>query len=100
MDLIIFLILLAVVIVFYRDIKFVAYLVGILEILFRLLHYLGDNLPVINMNFFVDKYIPTSVFSIFDKYVTGIVGDIINWTLVLLFVMFVSYLIKYFIKKK
>lgn len=100
MDLILFLILLVVVIIFYRDIKFVAYYIGILEILFRLLHYLGDNLPIIHMNSFVDKYLPNSVFSIFDGYVTGVIGDIINWAIVLLLAVFVFYLIRYFFKRK
>lgn len=100
MDLLLFLILLVIVIIVYKDIKFVSYFIGILEILFRLLHYLGDNLPIIHMNFFVDKYIPNSIFSIFDGYVTGIVRDIINWAIVLLFAVFVFYLIRYFFKRK
>ncbi len=100
MDLIIFLILLVAVIVFYRDIKFVAYFIGILEIAFRLIHYLGDNLPIIHTNFFVDSYIPNSIFTIFDGYVTGIVGTIIDWAIVLLLIIFVVYLIRYFFRMK
>lgn|SRR5574344_894332 len=100
MDLIILLGLIVVVVVVYRDIKFVVYLLGILEIFFRLVHYLGDNIPVVRINPFVDIYIPKSIFSIINKYTVGIVGDIMSWTLVLCFIVFLIYLVKYFIKKK
>lgn len=100
MELIIFLILLIIVISLYRDLKFVVYLLGILEIFFRIMHYLGDNLPLININPVVNPYIPTSLFSIIDKYTTGIINIIISWALVIAFIIFLYYLIRYFFKKK
>ena len=38
--------------------------------------------------------------AIFDGYVTGVIGDIINWAIVLLLAVFVFYLIRYFFKRK
>ncbi|MGM9879378.1 MAG: hypothetical protein ACI31R_05095 [Bacilli bacterium] len=100
MDLIILILLIIAVAVLYRDFKFVTYLFGILEIFFRLIHYIGDNIPLININPFVNKYIPSSLFSIIEKYTTGIVYDIISWLFILIFAMFLFYLVRYFIKKK
>ena len=100
MDLVIILILVVVVIMVYRDVKFLTYLLGILEIFFRLIHYIGDNLTVVNINSFVDSYIPTSIFKVFSKYTTGIVYDIISWVLVIGFGALLYYLIEYLIRKK
>ena len=100
MDLIVFIILLVIVIAIYRDLKFVVYYLGILEIFFRLAHYIGDNISFINLNSFVNSYIPTSILSMIDKYSSGIINDIISWSLVICFIIFLYYLIKYFFKKK
>lgn len=100
MDLVIIIILIVGVVVLYKDIKFVTYLIGILEIFFRLIHYIGDNIPLININPFINKYIPSSLFSIITKYTNGVICDILSWLLVIVFIMFLVYLIKYLIKKK
>ena len=49
MDLVILIVLIVIVVCAYKDIKFVTYLLGILEIFFRIMHYLGDNLPIIGL---------------------------------------------------
>lgn len=100
MDLIILLVLIVIVIMVYRDVKFLVYLLGILEIFFKLVHYIGDNLKVVNINSFVNKYIPESIFSIFSEYTTGIVYDVISWILILGFCVFLYYLMDYCVKKK
>lgn len=100
MDLIILIILIVAVVILYRDFKFVTYLIGILEIFFRLVHYIGDNQALININPFINKYIPSSIFSIIEKYTNGVVYDIVSWLLILIFAIFLFYLINYLVKKK
>ncbi len=100
MDLVLVLIILAVVIFWRKDFKFCVYSLGILEIFFRLIHFLGDHIKFININGFINKYIPESLFSIIDKYTSGIVCDIISWILVFCFCAFLYYLVRYIIKKK
>lgn len=100
MDLIIILIILTVIILWRRDFKFLVYSIGILEIFFRLIHYIGDKLSVIDINSFVNKYIPSSMFDLFGKYTSDIVYDFICWGLVICFCAFLYYLVKYIIKKK
>ncbi len=100
MDLIILLILIVIVIMVYRDVKFLVYLLGILELFFRLIHHIGDKLGINNINAFINRYIPSSLFSIFEKYTTGIVYEIISWSLILAFGAFLYYLVKYIIVKK
>lgn len=100
MDLIIILIIIAIVVFWRRDVKFLVYTLGILEIFFRLIHHIGDKLTLIDINTFVDKNIPKSLFSIFSKYTTGLVYDIISWSLIVAFCSFLYYLVKYMIRKK
>ena len=82
MDLIIILVLLIGIFILARDIKFVVYMLGVIEIFCRIMHYLGDNLPFVNINPFVNTYIPKST------------------VLVIGFIVFLVYLIKYLIKRK
>ncbi len=100
MNLVIVLVVLIAVIFWRQDFKFVVYALGIMEIFFKLIHFLGDNIKFININGFINKYIPTSLFSILDKYTSGIVYDIISWILVFCFCAFLYYLVRYMIKKK
>ncbi len=100
MDLIVILVIVVVVIMWRRDVKFLVYTLGILEIFFRLIHHIGDKLSIIDLNSFVDRYIPTSLFSIFKHYTTGIVYDILSWSLIIAFCAFLYYLTLYLIRKK
>ena len=100
MDLIILLILIVIVVMVYRDVKYLVYLLGILELFFRLVHHIGDTLGINSINNVINKYIPASLFFLFEKYTTGIVYDIISWSLMLAFCAFLYYLVKYLIVKK
>lgn len=100
MDLIVILIIIAIIVFWRRDVKFLVYALGILEIFFRLIHHIGDKLSIIDLNAFVDKYIPTSLFSICKVYTTGIVYEILSWSLIITFCAFLYYLTLYLIRKK
>ncbi len=100
MELIIILILIGIVIFVYKDYHFIVYLLGTLEIFFRLIHYIGDNIKFININSFINKYIPTSLFDVVSKYTSGIVETIASWLLVFAFILLLIYLIKYLFKIK
>lgn len=100
MDLIIIILLIALVAVFYRDIKFVTYAITAVEVFLRIIHYIGDNIHFISLNKFINKIFPDSLFSMFSNYTSGIIYDIISWTLILSFIIFLYYLVMYFIRKK
>ena len=100
MELVIILILIGIVIFVYKDYHFIVYLLGTLEIFFRLIHYIGDHLSFIKINPFINKYIPTSLFDVVSKYTSGIVEVIASWLLVVAFIFLLVYLIKYLFKIK
>ncbi len=100
MELVIILILIGVVVFAYKDYHFVVYLLGTLEIFFRLIHYIGDHISFIKINPFINKYIPTSLFDVVSKYTSGVIEAIISWILVAAFVLLLVYLVKYLLKIK
>lgn len=95
MDLAVLLILIIIVILILKDVKWVTYLIGIIEIFLRLIHYIGDNLKIASLNNFINEYFPTSIFAIIGKYSSGVVYDILSWVLVLFLIWFLIYLVKY-----
>lgn len=95
MDLAVLLILIIIVVLVLKDVKWVTYLIGIVEIFLRLIHYIGDNLKIASLNNFIDEYFPTSIFAIIGKYSSGVVYDILSWVLVLFLIWFLIYLVKY-----
>ena len=95
MDLAVLLILIIIVVLVLKDVKRVTYLIGIVEIFLRLIHYIGDNLKIASLNNFINEYFPTSIFAIIGKYSSGVVYDILSWVLVLFLIWFLIYLVKY-----
>lgn len=95
MDLAVLLILIIIVVLVLKDVKWVTYLIGIVEIFLRLIHYIGDNLKIASLNNFINEYFPTSIFAIIGKYSRGVVYDILSWVLVLFLIWFLIYLVKY-----
>lgn len=100
MDLAILIILIVIVIIMFKDVKWVAYLLGIVEMFLRLIHYVGDNLPLPELNNLINAYLPTSTFSILAKYTSGYVYIILSWILVIGLWMFLYYNFCYFINKR
>lgn len=95
MDLAVLLILIIIVVLVLKDVKWVTYLIGIVEIFLRLIHYIGDNLKIASLNNFINEYFPTSIFAIIGKYSSGVVYDILSWVLILFLIWFLIYLVKY-----
>ena len=98
--LIILVILIIVVGIFFKDFKSVVYFMGIVDIFFRLLHKLISLIDVKGINDFVRMYIPSSLEAIIDNYSTGILNTVLIWVLFLIYVCFLVYLVKYWVKKK
>ena len=100
MDLILVLVLIAIVVILRRDLKSFIYSLGVMEIFFRVVHFIGDNLGIIKLNEFIDTYIPSSIISIFAKYSNGLFYDVLVWIFVIFMGILDYYLIKYLIKRK
>lgn len=99
MDLIILVVLIGLVIFFYKKFRNVIYFLGIVEIFFRIVHTVGDMLGIEPMNNAINRFVPESILSIFAKYSSGLLYNIIVWIFIILFIVFEYYLIKGFFKK-
>ena len=102
MDLVLIILVVAIIAValFFKDFKNVVYFLGIVEILLRLLHRISSLLKIEIFTTFVNKYVPTSLEGIINEYSSGILNIVLTWILILLFIFFEWYLIKYWLGKK
>mgnify|MGYP004453207695 FL=1 len=102
MDVVLILLVVAIIIVglFFKDFKSVVYFLGIIDITFRLFHKLIELIKISALTEFVTKYIPSSLEAVINHYSTGILNTILIWILFLLYIYFLIYLIKYWVKKK
>lgn len=99
MDLIILVILLIVIFIWFRDFHSFVYFLGIAEIFFRIMHFISDNIGIKEVSNVINKYIPSSLFSILAKYSNGLLYTILCWGLLICFIILEINLIKYFIKR-
>ncbi len=83
-----------------RSFKWGVYVIGTAEVGMRVLHVIGDNIGVLEINNLINKFIPTSLFDIAKSYTDGVLYILLFWILIILLVWFVVYLIRYLITKK
>lgn len=101
-DLIILIALIVVVIMFFKRFSSFVFLMAIIEITLRILTFIKENIGLKDLAHVMDKYLPENMFDIIDKYTNSIptLNIILKWVFVGLMVIFLSYIIKIFAKKK
>ena len=99
MDLVILVILVLIILIWFRNFTSFVYFLGIAEIFFRIMHFIGDNLGIAKVNNVINKYIPSSLFSILANYSNGLLYTILCWGLVICFIVLEINLVKYFFKR-
>lgn len=100
MDLVILVVLIGVVIFFFKQFSSFVYFMVIVDIFLRLLHTIAINLGIAELTSFVGKYIPTSIPAIIDAYSSGIFNTLLIWGYIILYAIFEFYTIRIFFKKK
>lgn len=100
MDLIVILLLIAIVVIICRDFKCFIYSLGIIEIFFRIMNFIANNIGISELSKFIHTYIPGSIIDIFAKYSNGLFYTILVWVFVIFMGMLDFYLVKYLIKRK
>lgn len=98
-DLVVLLVILAVVIFFFKRFSSFVYSIAIIDIFLRILTFLKNN-TVPELKALIGKYFPESVASIIGKYSDGIFYTILMWAYVIIFAIFLGYITIYFINKK
>lgn len=98
-DVIVFIVLLIVMLIWFKKFDSYIYAFGIIDILLRLLYFVKMNIdiPVINN---ILGYLPSSISGLVTKYTTGTLELILLWVIFFLYVLFLYHIIKFFAKKK
>ena len=100
LDALIFLVLLVVVICFFRRLSNTVFFVAIFDIFLRILNKLDLLLGVPEYSNLVNKYFHSSMQNIIDSYSSGIINTILSWILLGIYVVFLFYVIRTFFRKK
>jgi hypothetical protein len=99
-DLIIVILLLIMVVFYFRRWSNFVYAVAIIDIFLRILAFIRDNVPIPELKRFLAKYFSSSVPDILDNYTKGILFTILMWVLVIIYICFLFYVFRTFLKKK
>ena len=102
MDFDVFLLVILIVagICFFRVFESSVYFIASLDIFFRILTFVKNNLGVEEISNFISKYFPESIPSVINKYTDGILSDILMWIYALMFAVFLFYTVKILWKKR
>lgn len=100
MDLAILIVLLAVVIFFFKRFDSFIYFIAIVDIFLRILTFIKVNVHVPELQALIGRYFPASIPSIIDKYTNGILYTVFIWIYAVIFMIFLFYTARIFFRKK
>ena len=100
MDLAILIVLIAVVIFFFKRVDSFIYFIAASDILLRLLTFIKLNVPVPELQALIGRYCPESIPAIIGKYTSGIIYTIFIWVYAIIFMIFLFYTARIFFRKK
>ena len=99
-DLIIIIVLLLLVVFYFRRFSNFVYAFAIIDIFLRILNFIENNVRVPELQKLISKYFPDSIESLIYHYTSGIITTIFLWGYVILFIIFLGYIFKIFIKRR
>ncbi len=85
---------------FFRRLDSSVYFIASLDIFFRILTFLKNNLGVYEISSFISKYFPESIPGVVNKYTDGIISTILIWIYVLMYMVFLFYTVRILWKKR
>lgn len=100
MDLVIFLIILGVVIFFFKRFDSFIYCLGIVDIFLRIVTFIKVQLLKGEIYLFINKYIPASIPTILSNYSAGLLYTILLWLYVVGMIIFEGYVIRTFFRRR
>jgi len=100
MDLVILIVLIAIVIIFFKRFSSFIYFLAITDIFLRIMTFINVELARLGIYLYLNKYIPASIPSIINSYSSGILNTVLMWLYVIAIIIFESYIIKTFFRKK
>lgn len=99
-DVVLLIVLIVAGVCYFRRLDSSVYFIASLDIFFRILTFIKNNLGVKEISEFIGKYFPESIPSVIYKYTDGVVSDILVWIYVIMFAVFLFYTIQILWKKR
>ena len=101
-DLIVLIVLIIAVVYFFRSFSSFVYLMCSMDILYRLLHFISENVNVPELSALIDKYIPYNMVDMFSNYIgaEGIIYTIITWAMFAIYCVFLFYVVRILVRRK
>ncbi len=100
MDLVVFLVIVILVVCFFRKFSSFIYIIGIIDLVLRVLTLIDANINWPSVNGFIKTYIPNSILAIINNNTTGIINVIAIWAYIVCLGIFIYYVFRTFLKKK
>lgn len=100
MEIAVILILVAISFIYFRNVNSVVYTICIIDIFFRIITKVESLINIDKFSFYVDKYIPSSILSIIDKYTSGMINTVFLWIYIGIFILFLILVFKSLFNKK
>lgn len=85
---------------FFRKFKSGIYFIAALDIFFRILTFIKQNLGSGEISTFIGKYFPESIPGVIDKYTDGVLCKGLMWVYVGVFTIFLFYTVQILWKKR
>ncbi len=100
-DLILLILLIIAIIFFYRSLSSFVYLIVSLDILYRLLHFVSNNVNVPELSALINKYVPTDMVGLITKYSgsEGIIYSIVIWFMFVIYCIFLFYIVRILVRR-
>ena len=99
-DLIVLVLLILVVIMFFKNYQSFVFLMAIIDIFLRILSFIKSNIGLPDVSHIIGKYFPDSIFDIINSYTKGTLNIIIKWCFVIVMINFLFYITRIFLRKK
>ena len=84
----------------FRRFSKLVYAFAIIDIFFRLIHFIAANLGIKEFTRWVNRIFPKSIPAIIGNYSSGVLYVILIWIYIVLMVFFLGYTVRTFIRKK
>lgn len=99
-DVVLLIVLIVAGVCYFRRLDSSVYFIASLDIFFRILTFIKNNLGVKEISEFIGKYFPESIPAVVYKYTDGVVSDILVWIYVIMFAVFLFYTVQILWKKR
>lgn len=100
MDLVVLTVIICIIVFWKKTFASFVYFLSLTDIILRVLTFIRMNIGMPGVSEWIAKYVPASIKSLIDVYSTGILNSVLTWGHVIIYILFIVYVAKYFIKMK